>query len=596
MTIMKMISASTQSRRRPPILMLAAVLALFIAPAIGIRGAGHRAHLSNDLLKHESRHSTARVNVIVHGSKDTIATVANQHHLSIVKWLDDAAVLRANSAEVTELASDAALDNISGDAVVSTGMSISNGATGADLTRAGTSGLLGIGAISGVTGQGIGVAVIDSGITPHAALKNKIVANISFVTNDPSVNDAYGHGTHVAGIIAGSATSVTSLYTSGIAPGVQLINVRVLGANGAGYTSDVIAGINWAVANRFRYNIRVINLSLGHPVTESASTDPLCQAVDRAVSAGIVVVAAAGNQGRAPNGARELGGIISPGNSPNALTVGAVNTWGTVNRGDDTVADFSSRGPTKYDFAVKPDFAAPGSSIISLQAAGAYLPAKYPFLHIAGSGNNAYMRLSGTSMAAPMASGAVALLLQGSPSLSPAQVKLALQSGSSYLPDGGLTGGGAGNMNVWVSRKIAANGLASLLTSVVNTLIGGLITPPSGASFWDGGSLSHNLYRGTGIRLLSSLDLLHVWLDPSLLKFGQLNLAGLLNPLSSVPPGQMMYGGLSRGASDGDEIIWGSTVYDSSSGQNVVWGSSADGDEIIWGSSNNDTLTSENPQ
>ncbi len=177
------------------------------------------------------------------------------------------------------------------------------------------------------------------------------------------MTDAFGHGTHVAGIIAGSpapANGVAAEYAGGIAPRAKLINVKVLGADGIGFTSDVIDGIEWVVANRVRYNIRVINLSLGHPVMESCSTDPLCEAVNQAVQAGIVVVVAAGNDGKAPDGRTILGGISSPGNSPYAITVGALNTWGTVGRSDDTVAKFSSRGPTAYDLAVKPDIAAPG--------------------------------------------------------------------------------------------------------------------------------------------------------------------------------------------------------------------------------------------
>ena len=241
-------------------------------------------------------------------------------------------------------------------------------------------------------------------------------------------------------------------------PRAKLVNVRVLGADGSGFTSDVIDGIEWVVANRALYNIRVINLSLGHPVMEACATDPLCEAVNQAVQAGIVVVVAAGNAGKAPDGRAILGGISSPANSPYAITVGALNTWGTVDRSDDTVAAFSSRGPTAYDFAVKPDIAAPGTKILSLQADGAFLPAMYPSIHVAGSGSNAYMYLSGTSMAAPMVSGGVALLLQGSPNLSPAQVKFALQNGATAMTDAGLMGAGAGSVNFWASRQIAVYG------------------------------------------------------------------------------------------------------------------------------------------
>ena len=575
---------------------IVALVTLLLAPVVGVQGARppHRAHLSLDLLRHEARRSASQERVILRGSVDEINAIVERHGLRVVKWLSDSAVVRANSRELSDLAGDTAVDTLSGDPIVFTGMSVSNTTIGADQTHDGTPGLLGIGRIAGVTGQGIGVAVIDSGITAHPALAKKIVANVSFATGDRDVTDGFGHGTHVAGIIAGAPTTVTKLYDGGVAPGVQLINVRVLGDNGTGYTSDVIAGIDWAVANRFRYNIRIINLSLGHPVTEPSATDPLCQAVQRAANAGMIVVVAAGNEGRSDSGARVLGAVTSPGNSPYAITVGATNTWGTVYRSDDTIADYSSRGPTRFDFGVKPDLAAPGNKIVSVEAAYSQLPTRYPYLHRAGTASNGYMQLSGTSMAAPMVSGAVALLLQGVPGLSAQQVKLALQSGATFIPDGGLMGGGAGSINVWASRKVTTNGLSSLLTSLTGSLLGGVLTVPSGASFWDTGSLAANLYEGSGIRLLSALDLSKIWSNPAGLRFGELNLAGLFNPLQFKSPNSMMYGGLTRGmADDGDEIIWGSQIRDEQ-GREVVWGSADDGDEIIWGSS--DISTAPDPQ
>lgn len=596
-----------------------AIAALAIAAAIGVsaRAPEHRASLSLDLLRHVENDSSSRARVIVHGTRPEIRALADRHGLVIVRWLQDGAVVRVNPAELARLAAEPALDHLSGDALVGVAMSVSNQSTAADRTWAGSPGLLGIGGIPGVTGKGVGVAVIDSGITPHAALKKKIVANVSFVPGDPSVDDAYGRGTHVAGIIAGdggAATSVTGLFTGGIAPGVQLVNVRVLGANGMGYTSDVIEGIDWVIANRSLYNIRLINLSLGHPVMEPAATDPLCEAVRRAVQAGIVVVAASGNAGRSENGVPILGGITSPGNSPYAVTVGALNTWGTVGRDDDTIATFSSRGPTKYDFAVKPDLAAPGTRLISLEARGAYLPATYPSVHTAGTGNNAYMQLSGTSMAAPVVSGAVALLLQGTPGLGTAQVKLALQAGATYMPDGALMAAGAGSLNIWASRQIAAKGLTALTTSLTNTLIGGLLTTSSGASFWDAGTLAHRAYTGVGVRLLSLLELPGVWSNPSLLKYGDLNLVGLLNPLAFMPRNDLIWGEVATWAANdeiiwgtndeiiwgtndeiiwgtNDEIIWGTTIHDPE-GQEVIWGTSGD-DEIIWGTN---VLTSPDAQ
>jgi serine protease AprX len=566
---------------------LVALTVVLVATVLGAKGsAGHRAHLSDDLLRLEAARSAKRVRVIVHGSRADLEALARRQGVGVVRWLDGGAVFSANGNDLNRLAADEIVDHLSDDPVVRTSMSISNKSTAAAQTRAGSPGLLGIGAVPAVTGQGIGIAIVDSGIASHSALTNKVVANVSFVTGDSSTHDAYGHGTHVAGIIAGqSGPSVTSLYDGGIAPGAQLVNVRVLDADGRGFTSDVIAGIDWVIANRARYKIRVMNLSLGHPVGESCVTDPLCEAVARAVGAGIVVVASAGNDGRTAEGAPILGGITSPGNSPFAITVGALNTWGTTDRSDDSVTDYSSRGPTRFDLAVKPDLAAPGNRIISLEANHGYLADHYPVLHRAGSGTNAYMQLSGTSMAAPIVTGAVALLLQGNPNLSTSQVKIALQSGASFVRDGGLMGAGAGSLNIWASRKIAANGLTSLTTSLLGAL------GASGASYWDAGSMSARLYNGSGIRLLSILDLLNVWSNPSLLRFGDLNLAGPVNLLMTIPAKPLMWGEVAAWSSD-DQIVWGTSMWDDN-GDQIVWGTSSDDDQIVWGTT---TLTDPDPR
>src|SRR3989449_2065503 len=261
---------------------------LLLAPRIGTRA--HRAHVSRDLEAHVAKRSGERVRVIVHGDQNVIEALATRHGLRVARVLDDAGVLEANSAEIEALQQDSEIDHLSGDLPIRAAMSVTNVATGANQVCAGVSGLL------GVTGKGVGVAVIHFRIKTHTALNNKIVGNVSFAGK--SVLDAYGHGTHIAGIIAGNgaaAINVTNLYTGGVAPGASLINVRVLGTDGSGLTSDVIAGIDWAINNRGKYNIRVINLSLGHPVMEPSATDPLSEAVARAAQAGIGVVAPAGN-------------------------------------------------------------------------------------------------------------------------------------------------------------------------------------------------------------------------------------------------------------------------------------------------------------
>src|SRR5262249_54788685 len=171
--------------------------------------------------------------------------------------------------------------------------------------------------------------------------------------------------------------------------------------------------------------------------------DPLCEAVERAVEAGIVVVAAAGNFGKTPDGVPVRGGIVSPGNSPFALTVGALDTQGTSQRSDDVVAGYSSRGPTRYDLVLKPDLVAPGSHVVSAEAEGSYLATTYSSRHVTGIGPNAYIQLSGTSMAAGVVSGAVALLLEENRLLGkPFAAKTTLQVTSTFLPFAGLIGAG----------------------------------------------------------------------------------------------------------------------------------------------------------
>jgi serine protease AprX len=259
-----------------------------------------------------------------------------------------------------------------------------------------------------------------------------------------SGRDGYGHGTHVAGIVAGDAGG----GFAGMAPGAHLVSLKVLGDAGTGHKSDVIRAIDWAVEHQAAYNIRVINLSLGHPVYESWRDDPLCQAVERATRAGIVVVASAGNFGKTADGTPVVGGIVSPGNAPSALTVGALNTKGTAVRSDDVMATYSSRGPTRFDGLLKPELAAPGNRVASAAGQGSYLARTYPERVVSGSGANAYIELSGTSMAAGVVSGAVALLLEARPDLTPSDAKVALQLTAGPVAGAGLIEAGAGSLNV----------------------------------------------------------------------------------------------------------------------------------------------------
>jgi serine protease AprX len=288
-------------------------------------------------------------------------------------------------------------------------------------------------------GTGVGVAVVDSGISCYSDLRNasgvyRVVYSQSFIPGDTRTQDWYGHGTHVAGLIggtgasSGTANGYAAVY-AGMAPNVNLINLRVLDQNGSGTDSQVIAAIEQAIALQSTYNIRVINMSLGRPIFESYTLDPVDQAVEAAWKAGIVVVVAAGNDGRDNSmGTDGFATIDVPGNDPAVITVGATLTMYTATRVDDVIASYSSKGPTLLDHIVKPDLVAPGNHMVSIRDGGSTLDVGYPQLQVAPSNGATarYFQLSGTSMATPVVSGAVALMLQQSPSLTPDQVKARL--------------------------------------------------------------------------------------------------------------------------------------------------------------------------
>lgn len=309
----------------------------------------------------------------------------------------------------------------------------------------------------GLTGSGIGIAIIDSGISETRDLSvtsanssSRIVYSQSFVSGPSGTGDQYGHGTHVAGIAAGNANSSNgSNYTKsfrGVAHNAKLINLRVLDSKGVGTDSSVIAAIDKAISLKARYNIRVINLSLGRPVFESYKTDPLCQAVERAWKAGIVVIVAAGNEGR--NNSQNTQGyatITSPANHPLVITVGAMKMSDTANRADDLIASYSSKGPTLLDHIVKPDIVAPGNRVVSILASKSVFASnstsanKILNSYYQNTASRAYSidyhRLSGTSMAAAVVSGAAALMLERDGSLTNDTVKARLmKAASKFFP------------------------------------------------------------------------------------------------------------------------------------------------------------------
>ena len=300
---------------------LAAVCVALVAAAPA--EAAHRARLSADLADNLATGSQT-INVIVHGDAATVNALALRYNARITKILKDGAVLQVTAGQLDAISQDDTVDHLSGDLrIQSSTLEVTAETIGADQVWAGSNGT------PALTGKGITVAVIDSGIdTRHVSLKNKVLHTEDFTGGDGQ--DRFGHGTHIAGIVAGQPTTTPDGRTyRGIASDVQLVNLRVLDETGGGTVSAVIEAIDWAIDHRRQYDIRVINLSLGAPVLQPYRDDPLCEAVERAVDAGIVVVAAAGNYGTTPDGKLVLGMITSPGNDPRALTVGALDAHET---------------------------------------------------------------------------------------------------------------------------------------------------------------------------------------------------------------------------------------------------------------------------
>ena len=448
----------------------------------------------------------------------------------------------------------------------------------------------------GLTGAGIGVAVIDSGIaTWHDDLTPKIggaypygnqrvKAFVDFVNGGTWPYDDDGHGTHVAGIIAGNGYDSVG-QKAGIAPDADLVSLKVLDANGGGTISNIIAAFDWILANHAQYNIRVVNISVGAAIHESYWTDPLTLAAKRVVDAGVVVVSAAGNAGKNAAGQIQYGGISAPGNAPWVLSVGASSTNGTASRTDDTVADFSSRGPTFKDWNAKPDLVAPGAGTVSLASPGSTLYTTKASALVGGVFSTTfkpYLSLSGTSMAAPVVTGTVALMLQANPNLTPNMVKAILEyTAQPYAGYDALTQG-AGFLNTLGAVRLAkffatAHSGDRLPTQSIwgkqiiwgnHRLTGGAIAPTANAfrvgTTWGAAQTDadENIVWGT-----DAVDENIVW---------------------GTACGDDTCDNIVWGTADGDEnIVWG-TDCGGADCENIVWGTVDTDDNIVWGTVDGD--------
>ena len=268
----------------------------------------------------------------------------------------------------------------------------------------------------GYTGEGVGVALIDTGVNATGDLAGK-VAHAEDFTREQNNIDSFGHGTFVAGLIAGQGTASNG-GVKGVAPGAHLVSVKIAGADGTTDLYRLLAALEWVATFKDAYGIRVVNLSLGTESTQSYLSDPLNLAVERVWNSGIAVVVAAGNQGTTP------GTINKPGDDPLVITVGAVDDHTTSATRDDTLATFSSVGPTPVDGLAKPDVVASGKSVVSTRASGSTIDTDHPEARI----GDTYFKGSGTSFSAPITAGAAALVIDRTWSLSPNQVKHRLMS------------------------------------------------------------------------------------------------------------------------------------------------------------------------
>jgi serine protease AprX len=437
----------------------------------------------------------------------------------------------------------------------------------------------------GYDGAGVGVAVIDSGVTSwHDDLTyngtnsnvrvvggQRVAKFVDFVNGRTTPYDDNGHGTHVAGIIAGNGYD-TRGARAGIAPAAHIVSLKVLDDHGGGYISNVIAALDWVVTNKDAYNVRVVNLSVGARVTESYNTDPLTLAAKRVVDAGVVVVTAAGNLGKNAAGHVQYGAITAPGNAPWVLTVGAYSHEGTVTRVDDVMAPYSSRGPSAIDYEAKPDVVAPGTGIVSLAAQeGLMYTTKAAYL-LNGSLNTAYkpyLSLTGTSMAAPMVAGTAALMIQANPRLTPNLVKAIIEYTAQNYGYDVLTQG-AGFLNTRGAVQLArfyatAKPGQSMLRQ----------KPWSKTIIWGNRKLTGGVIKPNGSAWAAST----AW-GSSLTVTGQNIVWGTLaGEFDNIVWGTSLL--------DGENIVWG-TMSDAP-GENIVWGTSVAGANIVWGTSLNVT-------
>jgi serine protease AprX len=493
-----------------------------------------------------------------------------------------------------------------------------------------------------INGTGVGIAIVDSGINPSSDFAGRIKGFYDFTTLDrfrqptqPAPYDDFGHGTHVAGLIASSGAAPGYMF-QGVAPNANLLAFKVLDKNGAGSTSSVIAAIEYIVSHRKALGVQIINLSLGKPVTAPVKFDPLVQAVESASAKGLIVVVAAGNDGPG------YGSINSPANAPSAITVGVADGKTTVTRNDDYVPSFSSRGPTWYDGFAKPDVIAPGVNLYSdASPASTLVTSTNPVFPQQTVDGVKLIDLSGSSMSAAVATGVVALELdanahQNREPLTSNAAKAILEYTSVPVANADYLTQGAGQINAAGAAQLAGSVNTTapvnswwLQTGVTgSSTIGGqnyawaqsIVWGPhviSGrfiyynARMWDDNIIwGTGLIRGSSIvaptnrtRALNgkSFDDNIIWgTDFTVLRHNIVWATDDDNIIwgTSLAPfrvvGERVGTKIVWGSEDSDNIIWGTLdldniIWGTDDGDNIIWGT-WDGDNIIWGTTADDNI------
>jgi serine protease AprX len=588
---------------------------LAAAPA----AAGDRAHRSklDKALRDAQRHAPQVQRVIVQARPGSRAELkqALQAHGDIIEAEHpslDALTVTLHGGDLAALDADPRVVAVSVDAEVTSfgnkGRGKNRPATArGDLLRT----TLGLDELQ-YYGGGVNVAIVDSGVDPTSDLAPKIAGFWDYTGRRNRAYDDYGHGTHIASVIASSGLEPLGRF-GGVAPDVRLYAFKVLDEDGRGRASDVIRALEFIVANKRSsdpgaFAIDVINLSLGHPIYEPAESDPLVKAVEQAVRAGIVVVTAAGNMGSRGTGEAGYAGITSPGNAPSAITVGASDTRDTQDVADDRVAYFSSRGPTWFDGYAKPDLVAAGVSLTANAPRHASLYDKYPELK-SGHGWGTFGTLSGTSVATAVTTGIASLVLEASRDanagrgLTPNALKGVLQFTALSLNDtlgqpyDALTQG-AGEVNargaVSMARRIntrmnVGDNWLRVQGAVTATFLGGRLVPWSQQVIWE-----DTIVAGPGLldRYLAQWAGNIVWgtaLGCAPSDFQCENIVwGTAVSLENIVWGtavawadDIVWPNRIVGMFGADEnIVWG--TFDALSDENIVWGT-FDGENIVWG-------------